>query len=315
MSRYFQRLLGPLALVIVVLGVYSAAFAQEQARPRNPRAAERAESPPPPPPPPPPPSTPPPPPPPPPQRHAVPRESSGREAGQRAEPQRAEPQPQTATANDEGGQTRSRRVPPSAQGRRGPDSGTATRGGEGVAVPRESRPREDRRATGRAVPRGSVDQPPRFRPSYRLPYWYYYPYGSAFGLGYYYYDPFQWGYGYSPYGYGYPYGGYGYGGYGYGGYGYPYGGYGGGGGGGQSYGIDYGSVRLKVKPRDAQVFADGYYVGRVDQFDGVFQSLKLNDGNHHIEIRADGYETLSFDLQITFDQKITYEGELKALTR
>ena len=49
-------------------------------------------------------------------------------------------------------------------------------------------------------------------------------------------------------------------------HGYPYPGY---------YGNYWASARLEVKPRDAQVYVDGYYVGVVDEFDGVFQRLDL----------------------------------------
>ena len=102
---------------------------------------------------------------------------------------------------------------------------------------------------------------------------------------------------YSPYYYGIGYG-----------YGYPY--YGGG-----YYGGSYsytGSVRLKVKPRAAEVLVDGYYVGTVDDFDGTFQSLKLETGPASIEIRADGYESLQLQVRILPDETITYEGDLTA---
>lgn len=49
------------------------------------------------------------------------------------------------------------------------------------------------------------------------------------------------------------------------------------------------SARLEVKPRDAQVFVDGYFVGMVDQFDGVFQRLDLPTGEHEIEVYLKGY--------------------------
>ena len=127
-------------------------------------------------------------------------------------------------------------------------------------------------------------------------------YGSFYDP-YVFYDPFSpW---YGSYG---SYRGYGaYGGYpSYGGYGYP------------SYGSSYsvpfdGELRLKVKPRDAQVFVDGYYVGIVDDFDGVFQRLHLPSGPHRIEVRAPGYETLAFDVQIRFDETTKYEGELRRI--
>jgi hypothetical protein len=129
----------------------------------------------------------------------------------------------------------------------------------------------------------------------RYPYYggFYYP--GYWGFGAFYYDPFWWGY--SPYGYysGYPYGGYG------GGYGY----------GGSSYYGDYGKLRLKVKPRDAQVFVDGYFSGTVDQYDGVFQRLTLKAGGHRIEIRAPGYQTLSFEVMIAPSETVTYNGDLK----
>jgi hypothetical protein len=76
------------------------------------------------------------------------------------------------------------------------------------------------------------------------------------------------------------------------------------------YDDDDGALRLKVKPVDATVYVDGYYVGVVDDFDGVFQRLRLESGPHRIEIRAPGYETLSFDVLIEPDHTTTYRGDL-----
>src|SRR5262249_42752868 len=39
---------------------------------------------------------------------------------------------------------------------------------------------------------------------------------------------------------------------------------------GGGYGYE-GALRLKVKPREASVYVDGYFSGRVDDFDGIFQ--------------------------------------------
>ena len=121
--------------------------------------------------------------------------------------------------------------------------------------------------------------------------------------------PGYWG-GWAPWGWG----GIGFGGY-FGGY---YGGYWDpwyAGGGDPYYDSSWGTgaLRLKVKPRDASVFVDGYYAGTVDQFDGVFQRLKLESGPHRIEVSADGYETLMFDINVTSDRTTTYEGELTRL--
>ena len=128
----------------------------------------------------------------------------------------------------------------------------------------------DAQVRGRAVARSAVPRPgpaPRVgRPNvvrvvpygpYPYPY-YSYPYGPTFGFGfgygygygYYGYSPY-----YSPYAYGYPYPAYG--------YGY------------RSYGRPYGGVRIDVPQRDAEVYADGYFVGNVDSFDGALQQLNL----------------------------------------
>jgi hypothetical protein len=77
-----------------------------------------------------------------------------------------------------------------------------------------------------------------------------------------------------------------------------------------SYGYPVGELRLKVHPRDAQVFIDGYYAGRVDDFDGVFQSLKLEEGEYQVEVVLPGYEPLAFNVRIFPGEKTTYEGDL-----
>ena len=117
----------------------------------------------------------------------------------------------------------------------------------------------------------------------------------------------------SGYGYGYGYGHYPYG---YSGYAYPsFGAY-------SPYGrLSYthlpsladpytGFLRLKVRPRDAQVYVGGYYVGIVDEFDGVFQRLRLEEGPHQIEIRHPAYLPLELEVLIVTGEKVTFEGEL-----
>jgi len=52
-----------------------------------------------------------------------------------------------------------------------------------------------------------------------------------------------------------------------------------------------GSVRLQISPRQAEVFVDGYYAGTVDDFDGVFQRLEIEPGEHEIEIYLDGHRS------------------------
>ena len=71
-----------------------------------------------------------------------------------------------------------------------------------------------------------------------------------------------------------------------------------------------GDLRLDVKPKDAQVYVDGYYVGIVDDFSGRYQRLNLAPGPHHVELRATGYELLAFDVNSEPRQTVDYRGNL-----
>ena len=68
-------------------------------------------------------------------------------------------------------------------------------------------------------------------------------------------------------------------------------------------------MRLELQPTAGlQLFVDGYYVGTLDDVHG---ELELEAGAHTIEIRASGYETLTFDVKITPGRSISYRGTLK----
>ncbi|MCX6538686.1 MAG: PEGA domain-containing protein [Acidobacteria bacterium] len=99
-----------------------------------------------------------------------------------------------------------------------------------------------------------------------------------------YYDNFSWGY--SRWWYPFGYGPYWYGPYWYGSYGYP-------GDDGQS-----GSLKLEIKPKNADVFVDGYFAGIVDDFDGFFQSLDVSAGNHSIALWCQGYRTVTQEVHV-----------------
>ena len=75
-------------------------------------------------------------------------------------------------------------------------------------------------------------------------------------------------------------------------------------------GRPYGGLRITGAPRDAQVFADGYYVGNVNDFDGVFQHVNLEAGPHHIEIHEPGYDPIAFDIVVQPGQTITYRADI-----
>jgi hypothetical protein len=115
------------------------------------------------------------------------------------------------------------------------------------------------RVAVRVAPRRNVVVGSRFY--YSRPAFY-----SSWYFGYPWYDGY---YGY--YGYGYPY------------YGGPYRGY---------YDLSA-SMRLEVKPRETQVYVDGYYAGPVDDYDGVFQRLNIQPGEHEIELYLPGHRSLT----------------------
>jgi hypothetical protein len=112
----------------------------------------------------------------------------------------------------------------------------------------------------------------------------------------YFYDPFwfdPW-YGFA-YDYQYPWGPYGY---------PPY----------RAYRVDPGaSLRLEVKPKDAEVYVDGFYAGIVDDFDGTFQRLSVTPGQHDIELFLDGYRTVHQKLYVTPRKTVNLKYSMERL--
>ena len=58
------------------------------------------------------------------------------------------------------------------------------------------------------------------------------------------------------------------------------------------YGSYASEVRVMATPREAEVYVDGYLVGTVDDFDGWSQRLRLQPGEHEIELFLDGYRSV-----------------------
>ena len=88
-------------------------------------------------------------------------------------------------------------------------------------------------------------------------------------------------------------------------YPYPYGPY-------PPYGysaVDPGSaIRIEATPKEAAVYVDGYYAGIVDDFDGMFQRLRVAPGEHEITLYREGYRTARQKIYLTPDStfKIRY---------
>ena len=114
--------------------------------------------------------------------------------------------------------------------------------------------------------------------------------------------------GHGGYGHGYGYGGYGHG-YGYGGYGpYGYGGY---------RDASTGAVRIEVSPKGArdeiEVYVNEARAGVVDDFDGFFQRLYLEEGEYEIELRLPGYKPLRTSIFVARGNTYNLRGQMEAL--
>jgi PEGA domain len=155
---------------------------------------------------------------------------------------------------------------------------------------------QSRVTRGQAVPRTV------YRPVHRpIVHHYSYPYyrPATWWTGYGYPWGFHFAFGYPFYGYPSPYLGLPY-------YGYP-----------SAYGYYPAdittSVRLRVSPREAEVFVDGYTAGVVDDFDGTFQRLRLQPGGHEIAVYLDGYRTFRQNLYLNPGATQTIRHELQPL--
>jgi hypothetical protein len=73
-----------------------------------------------------------------------------------------------------------------------------------------------------------------------------------------------------------------------------------------------GWLELPVAPAEAQVYIDGFYAGTVADFSRA-GGLPAEAGPHHIEIRAQGYETANFDVRLAPNQTVAYREDLRPL--
>jgi hypothetical protein len=62
------------------------------------------------------------------------------------------------------------------------------------------------------------------------------------------------------------------------------------------------------------VYIDGMYVGVIDDFGMSGHAIDLDEGTHRIELRAAGYATVNFDINIAANQTTRYRGDLQRLT-
>ena len=75
------------------------------------------------------------------------------------------------------------------------------------------------------------------------------------------------------------------------------------------------NLRLNVRPKDASVYVDGYFAGKVEEFDGKFQRLHLLPGEHEITVYLEGYRSLKQRLYLRPNATRTIDGSLEKLAQ
>lgn len=72
-------------------------------------------------------------------------------------------------------------------------------------------------------------------------------------------------------------------------------------------------LRLNVKPKEAEVYVDGFFAGKVQEFDGPLQRLHVTPGRHEITIYLEGYRSLRQQLYLSPEVTRTIDGALQRL--
>jgi len=70
-----------------------------------------------------------------------------------------------------------------------------------------------------------------------------------------------------------------------------------------------GDLLFDVTPKEAEVYVDGYYVGIVDDFSGRHH-LNLSPGEHHVQLRIQGFKSAEVDVMIQSHHTTTYRDAL-----
>jgi hypothetical protein len=79
----------------------------------------------------------------------------------------------------------------------------------------------------------------------------------------------------------------------------------------QSVQANTGGLSFEITPNEARVIVDGHDVGTVGQFTSTSEPLGLPAGRHHVEIVANGYRTMSSDVDVVAGQVIPFQGAME----
>jgi hypothetical protein len=72
-----------------------------------------------------------------------------------------------------------------------------------------------------------------------------------------------------------------------------------------------GGISIDVDPLTASVFIDGKYMGTGSDFGPNTQPLGLTPGRHRIEIRAEGYQSMTFDADVAAGEVTPFKASLQ----
>ncbi len=68
---------------------------------------------------------------------------------------------------------------------------------------------------------------------------------------------------------------------------------------------------VNIRPKDADIFLDGLYVGKADDFDGSPKFLVVKPGTHTITAKRDGYKTYTVRVPIEPGEQINLNKHLE----
>ena len=68
---------------------------------------------------------------------------------------------------------------------------------------------------------------------------------------------------------------------------------------------------VTIKPKDADIFLDGVYVGKADDFDGSPKFLVVKPGTHTITAKRNGYKTYTVKVSINPGEQINLNKHLE----
>ena len=78
-------------------------------------------------------------------------------------------------------------------------------------------------------------------------------------------------------------------------------------------GASSGGVSFDIAPDTTEVYIDGTSMGTAGTFGPTSQPLTLSAGRHRIQLRAAGYDSLAFAVDVIAGQVIPYQGSLTPL--